>query len=53
MKADGEVGVDGRAQDIDRDGADRPARPAVDDAEAAPGQTGVDPEHPHDSPSDR
>jgi len=38
----------GRGPDhVDRNTADRAARSAVDHAEPAPGQTGVDPEYPH------
>jgi hypothetical protein len=53
MKAHGQRSVYGRAEDIDGHGAHDSAWSAVDDAEAAPGQTGVDPEHPHNSSPDR
>src|SRR5207248_7882721 len=46
-QAGGQVGVGRRPHHVDGDTADGPAPAAVDHPQAAPGQTGVDPEHPH------
>jgi hypothetical protein len=42
-----QIRVDRGADHADRDAADGPAEAAVDNAETAPGQPGVDAEHPH------
>jgi len=47
----GQVGLRVGAHDLDGDQRARPARPTLDDADAAPGQPGVDAEHAHRAPS--